>query len=152
MSKLELDAVDWRILAELQRDARLSSAALGRRVHLSAPAVAARVRRLEDGGVIVAYRVELNMRMLGFAVLAFVRVRPATGGERGLAEAVAAAPAVLECHHVTGDDCFIAKVAADSVEHLEGIVAELGRFGSTTTSIVFSTPVGGRVVDRPSRA
>jgi len=144
--KARLDPIDWRILGELQRDARLSSAELGRRVHLSAPAVAARVGRLEDAGVITGYRAELSLAALGLDVMAFVRVRSESGAHRALLAALAARQEVLECHHVTGEDCFIVKVAAGSLGHLEEVVAELAGFGSTTTSIVFSTAIARRTL------
>jgi Lrp/AsnC family leucine-responsive transcriptional regulator len=148
--KARLDPIDWRILEELQRDARLSSAELGRRVHLSAPAVAARVGRLEDAGVITGYRAEVSLSALGLDVMAFVRVRAESGVHHALLSALAARQEVLECHHVTGEDCFVVKVATGSLGHLEEVVAELARFGSTTTSIVFSTAVARRTltVDR----
>jgi Lrp/AsnC family leucine-responsive transcriptional regulator len=148
-SKAKLDGTDWRILGELQTDARLSAAELGRRVHLSAPAVATRVRRLEDAGVIAGYRIQVDLRKVGYAFLAFVRVRVPNSTDRAFEKALARRSEVLECHHVTGEDCFIAKVAAHSIENLEQVVAELGRFGTTTTSIVFSTPVVGRTVEEP---
>src|SRR5215471_8373140 len=144
--KARLDPIDCRILEELQRDARLSSAELGRRVHLSAPAVAARVGRLEDAGVITGYRAELSLTALGLDVIAFIRVRSQSSVHRALLAALAARREVLECHHVTGEDCFIVKVAAGSLGHLEEVVAELATFGSTTTSIVFSTAIARRTL------
>jgi len=144
--KVRLDPIDWRILEELQRDARLSSAELGRRVHLSAPAVAARVGRLEDAGVITGYRADLSLAALGLDVVAFVRVRSETSVHRALLAALESRREVLECHHVTGEDCFIVKVATASLAHLEEVVAELARFGSTTTSIVFSTAIARRTL------
>jgi Lrp/AsnC family leucine-responsive transcriptional regulator len=146
MRKTALDATDWRILEELQRDARLSAAELGRRVHLSPPAVAARVGRLEDAGVITGYRAEVSLAALGLEVLAFVRVRSSRATHGPFLDAVADRPEVLECHHVTGEDCFVVKVAAGSLARLEEVVAELASFGATTTSIVFSTSVGRRTV------
>jgi Lrp/AsnC family leucine-responsive transcriptional regulator len=144
----ELDAVDWRILAQLQEDARTSHAELARRVHLTAPAVAARVRRLEERGVVRGYRLELDLARLGLGTLAFVRVRSEARGQRPLLETAAAMPEVLECHHVTGEDCYVVKVAARSLRDLERVVVELGRHGSTTTSIVFSTPIARRTLSR----
>lgn len=144
--KARLDSIDWRILEELQRDARLSAAELGRRVHLSAPAVAARVCRLEDAGVVTGYRADLSLAALGLDVMAFVRVRAESAVHRALLAALADRREVLECHHVTGEDCFVVKVAAASLGHLEEVVSELARFGSTTTSIVFSTAIARRTL------
>jgi Lrp/AsnC family leucine-responsive transcriptional regulator len=147
---VEMDAIDWRILAELQEDARVSHAELARRVRLSPPAVAARIRRLEDAGVVRGYRAELGLPALGAHLLAFVQVRGQQAGSRAFAEGVERMPEVLECHHVTGQDCYVVKVAAGSMGHLERIVSELGRHGTTTTSIVFSSVVARRTLRRPA--
>ncbi len=149
-SNAPMDAVDWRILAELQEDARLSHAEVGRRVHLSPPAVAARMRRLEDAGIIRGYRLELGLPALGLDVLAFVRVRIQSSSHRAFLDAVAAMEEVLECHHVTGEDCYVVKVAAASMPELEAIVVRLAAFGATTTSIVFSSPVPRRTLGGPN--
>jgi Lrp/AsnC family leucine-responsive transcriptional regulator len=69
-----LDDVAWRILGALQADARLSFSELGRRVGLSPPAAAERVRRLEDAGILSGYRAELNLERLGFPITAIIRV------------------------------------------------------------------------------
>jgi Lrp/AsnC family transcriptional regulator, leucine-responsive regulatory protein len=95
--KADLDPIDCRILEELQGDARISSAELGRRVHLSAPAVAARVGRLEDAGVITGYRAELSLAALGLDVMAFIRVRSERGVHHAFLAALAARREVLEC-------------------------------------------------------
>ncbi|MBO0686909.1 MAG: Lrp/AsnC family transcriptional regulator [Candidatus Dormibacteraeota bacterium] len=145
-SAAELDGTDWRLLAALQEDARLSHAELGRRVHLSPPAVAGRLRRLEACGVVRGYRAELDLPRLGLVVLAFVRVRSHPARRRDFDDAIQGMVEVLECHHVTGEDCYVVKVATRSMSHLEEVVAELGRHGETTTSIVFSSPVANRVL------
>jgi Lrp/AsnC family leucine-responsive transcriptional regulator len=143
---VELDATDWRILVELQEDARLSHAELARRVHLSPPAVAGRIRRLEEAAVIRGYRLELELPRLDLPVLAFVRVRSRPVGKAAFERAIGAMAEVLECHHVTGEDCYVVKVATRSMSHLEDVVSELGRHGETTTSIVFSSPVARRTL------
>jgi len=144
----ELDPIDWRIMVELQENSRLSHAELARRVHLTPPAVAARMHKLEELQVIRGYRLELDLPRLGLQVLAFVRVRSEGTRRRPFLEAVATKPEVLECHHVTGEDCYVVKVAACSMSNLEEVVAELGRYGMTTTSIVFSSPVPRRTLTR----
>jgi Lrp/AsnC family transcriptional regulator, leucine-responsive regulatory protein len=142
-----LDDVSWRILCELQRNARLSFTELGRRVGLTPPAVAERVRRLEDAGIITGYRLELDVERLGLPLLAFIRlaVRGTTGSE--VSQLVGRLPEVLECHHVTGEDCYVMKVAVPSMRHLEGLLERLLRFGNTTTSVVISSPVTRRVIE-----
>ncbi|MBI4892457.1 MAG: Lrp/AsnC family transcriptional regulator, partial [Acidobacteria bacterium] len=119
-----LDRLSTRILAHLQRDARLSFAELGRRVGLSTPAVAERVRRLEESGVIRSYEARLNPQALGLHVTAFVRIR-LSGSEslaRRLTKLASELSEVLECHRCTGDESFILKVRAESVSHLEKLI------------------------------
>jgi Lrp/AsnC family leucine-responsive transcriptional regulator len=141
-----LDAIGWRILCELQENARISFSELGRRVGLTPPAVAERVRRLEEAGIITGYRLELNVERLGLALLAMVRLAPRGVGPSEIKQAVSGMSEVLECHHVTGEDCYILKVAVPSVRELEGLLERLLKLGNTTTSIVVSSPVTGRVI------
>lgn len=140
----EPDAVDHALLAELQEDGRMTHAELGRRVGLSAPAVAERLRRLERLGVITGYAVRLNPAKLGFHVVAFIRLA-AFGAEpvEGSIDRLAEIPEVLESHHVVGDDCWIFKVAVPDVGRLEEILGSMTALGRTTTSIVLSSPVTG---------
>lgn len=138
-----LDAASRRILAELQRDARLSFSEIGRRVGLSTPAVAERVRRMESAGVIRSYETRIDPRAAGLAVLAFIRIR--LGGTetaaRKLVKLCAALPEVQECHRCTGEESFLLKVRVASVAHLEKLIDRLTPFGMTSTSLVLSSPV-----------
>jgi Lrp/AsnC family transcriptional regulator, leucine-responsive regulatory protein len=141
-----LDATNRRILAELQGDARLSLAELGRRVGLSSPAVADRVQRLERDGVITGYRAEVNPRKVGFELAVVIRIRPAPRQIPKVAELTPTIPEIVECQRITGDDCFIMKAHVRSVEHLEEIIDQLNVYGQTTTSLVQSSPVPRRGV------
>src|SRR6185503_3318292 len=141
-----LDAVGWRILGELQENARLSFSELGRRVGMTPPAVAERMRRLEDAGIIRGYGVELDVERLGLPLQAFIRLARRGSSSAEVQQAIVGLPEVLECHNVTGEDCYILKVALASIHHLEGLLERLSRFGNTTTSIVISTPVARRVI------
>lgn len=139
-----LDDTDHRLLAELQEDARLTMAELGRRVALSAPAVGERVRRLEESGVITGYRAEIDPKALGYGVAAIVRVRPATRQLARIRELAVDSPEVVECHRITGEDCFFLKLQLRSLDDLESVLDRFVLFGQTTTSIVHSTPVPPR--------
>jgi Lrp/AsnC family leucine-responsive transcriptional regulator len=141
-----LDDTDRALLIELQADARLSLAELGRRVGLSPPAVAERVRRLTDEGVIRGFRTEVDPRALGFALSAIVRVRPAPRQIPKVADLARATPEVVECHRITGEDCFFVKVHVRDVEHLEEVIDRFTPFGQTTTSIMQTSPVPTRGV------
>jgi Lrp/AsnC family leucine-responsive transcriptional regulator len=142
-----LDATNLRLLAELVADARISQAELGRRVGLSAPAVAERLSRLEREGVITGYRTEVSPLALGYTLAAVVRMRPAPRQIPAVADVARATPEVVECHRVTGEDCFYMKVHVRSVEHLEEVIDRFTGFGQTTTSIVQSSPVPRRSVE-----
>lgn len=138
-----LDPLALKILAQLQRDARLSFAELGRRVGLSTPAVAERVRRLEDAGVIQGYEARIDPKALGLSVTAFVRIR-VSGAEtqaRKLTALASELSEVLECHRCTGDESFILKVRVESVSHLEKLIDYLTPFGMTSTALVLSSPI-----------
>ena len=136
-----LDAVNQRLLRELQANPRLGMSALGRRVGMSAPAVTERVQRLERTGVIRGYRMEVAPAAVGLPVAAFVRIRPVPGQLPKVAELAAQIPQVVECYRITGEDCFLLKLYAPAVEAIEEILDRFLMFGQTTTSIVQSTPV-----------
>jgi Lrp/AsnC family leucine-responsive transcriptional regulator len=139
-----LDATNRRLLAELQANARLSLAELGRRVGLSSPAVADRLQRLERDGVILGYRAELDPRSLGLALSVVIRVRPAPRQLADVAELARRTPEVVECRRVTGDDCYVMTAHVRDVEHLEEVIVQFALYGQTTTSLVQSSPVPAR--------
>jgi Lrp/AsnC family leucine-responsive transcriptional regulator len=139
-----LDPINRRLLSELQADARVTMAELGRRINLSAPAVADRVQRLERAGVITGYRAEVDPKALGFPIAAVVRVRPTTRQLQKIPELAREIPEVVDCHRITGEDCFFVKLHLRSMDDLEGILDRFVVLGQTTTSIIHSSPVTGR--------
>jgi len=144
---MQLDEIDKNILANLQKDARLSYAELGRRVGLTTPAVIERVRKLEDAGVITAYRAEIDLERIGYPITAFIRMSITGIDYSHIIEVARDSPEVLECHRGTGGDSFIMKVAVRSVEHLQEVIDRLTPYGITTTTIVLSSPVSLRNID-----
>ncbi len=142
-----LDDTGWQLLRALQQNARLSYSELGQRVGLSSPAVAERIRRMEDAGIISGYHVELNRSKLGYPITAIIRMSTSPGDQcTRFATFVQEIPEVLECYRVTGSDSLILKVMASSVEHLESLIDRLSAHGQLTTSMVLSAPVTKRVV------
>ncbi|GJF25809.1 MULTISPECIES: Lrp/AsnC family transcriptional regulator [Streptomyces] len=133
-----LDHVDWAIIEQLQREARISLSELGRRVNLSPSATTERVRNLEALGIITGYRAEIDLAKVGYPVLAVVRLKYPGNRHEPLRRLLAERREILECLRTTGDDCYTLKVAATSMEHLETLMDELAGFGSTTTSVVYS--------------
>ena len=142
-----LDKISWNILRELQQDARLSYAELGRRVGLTTPAIIERVKKLEEAGVILGYRAEINPALVGLPILAFIRMSITGVDFAHIIEVAENSPEILECHRGTGGDSYIMKVAVASVEHLQKVIDELIPYGVTTTSIVLSSPVQRRVFE-----
>lgn len=151
MKSPALDRLDLRIVSELQADARLAHAELGRRVGLSGTAAGDRVRRLEERGVIRGYRAEIDPRHLGLPIAAVLRIRPTLGQLRKVAEAAQKTPEVVECHRITGEDCFLMKMHLSSIDDMERVIDRFTPYGQTTTSIVQSSPVPWRAVQPPSQ-
>ncbi|MGZ3624354.1 MAG: Lrp/AsnC family transcriptional regulator [Ktedonobacteraceae bacterium] len=144
-----LDETGWHILEALQENARLSFSELGQRVGLSSPAVAERVRRMEDAGIITGYRAEVNIAKIGYPITAIIRVSNSPGERCArLTASTQSIPEVLECYRVTGSDSLIMKVMAASIEHLELLIDRISEHGQLTTSIVLSTVLSRKVVTR----
>lgn len=143
-----LDETDWHLLEALQDDARLSYSELGRRVGLSQPAAAERVRRLEEAGVLCSYRAEVDREKLGLPITAYIRLTLTDVRTDAFVPSVQKLDEVIECHRLTGEDCFILKVVATSISHLEEVIERLGRYGRTSTSIVLSSVITRRTFTR----
>jgi Lrp/AsnC family leucine-responsive transcriptional regulator len=145
----KLDDTSWRILSELQQNARISFTELGRRVNLTPPAVADRVRRLEEAGVIAGYRVQLDNERIGLPLVAIVRLR-APGEKCGEFARVIEGdgfPEIIDAHRITGTESYVLKAVLRDVEHLEHLIDRLMPWGETTTSVVLSSPVTHRVIE-----
>ena len=134
----EIDAHDTRILAELQADARLTMAELGRRVHLSQPAVTERVRKLEAAGVITGYRATVDLTRLGYGIRAMVRVGRAEYAR--VVKLVQQSPEVVSAYNVTGEDSWLLEIAVIDVPHLDAVVSKFCLLTETSTAIILKTP------------
>lgn len=145
----QLDHVNARLLAELHADPRITMSALARRVAMSAPAVTERVQRLRASGVITGFRMDVDPAALDLPVAAFVRIRPAPGRLEKVAALARSVRQVSECYRITGEDCFLLKVHAPSVEGLESILDQFLTHGQTVSSLVVSTPVPPRPLPIP---
>jgi len=131
-----LDAHDTRILAELQADARLTMAELGRRVHLSQPAVTERVKKLEAAGVISGYRATVNLGKLGYGIRAVIRVGRADYDL--VVKLVQETPECVNAYNVTGEDSWILEIAVIDVSHLDAVVTKFCILTETATSIILN--------------
>ncbi|WP_280155726.1 Lrp/AsnC family transcriptional regulator [Piscinibacter sp. XHJ-5] len=133
---IEIDAHDTRILAELQADARLSMAELGRRVHLSQPAVTERVRKLESAGVITGYRATVDLSRLGYGIRAIVRIGRAE--YLRMVKVVQQTPEVVNAYNVTGEDSWVVEIAVIDVAHLDAVLSKFCMLTETSTAIILN--------------
>jgi Lrp/AsnC family transcriptional regulator, leucine-responsive regulatory protein len=140
----EFDNYDSRILAELQRDARITMAELGRRVHLSQPAVTERVRKLEMSGVVKGYRAEVDVTRLGYGIRAIVRVGRVEYAR--VVKLIEQTPEVINAYNVTGEDSWVLEIAVIDVPHLDAVVTKFCILTETSTCIVLNTPRENAVV------
>ncbi len=142
-----LDETGWELLCALQENARSSFAELGRRVGLTPPAVAERIRRFEAAGIITGYHAAVNPAKLGLGLTVIIRFQSTrTSPPDHILSLVAACPEVTECHRVTGDDCMTLTAVVASVEHLDALVTRLAPYGASYTSIVLSSPLQHRAI------
>lgn len=146
-SQRDLDSLDWKLLRELQIDARLSYNELARRVGLSSPTVAERVRRMEDAGIIAGYHAVVDPAKVGLPVMALVQLRCKPDRCMLRTSKPAALPEVMEVLKVSGEHCTVLKVVASSTAHLEDVFRRLGEHGEMQTSMVWSAALTRRPVD-----
>ena len=145
-----LDDVGRHILRELQENPRIAYSELGRRVGMTQPAAAERIRRMEEAGIITGYRVDLDLDKVGLPISALVRVDTPDERKGGqLLDTICDMPEVLECHRVTGDESYVLKVAVASMKQLEKLLSRLVTYGQTTTSIILSSTVRQVLEIRP---
>lgn len=142
-----LDRIDAAIIRELCADSRIPRAELARRVGLSAPSVAERVRRLEDAGIITGYGARIDPLRLGYGLTILIRARPLPGELGKMIEAIRATPQIVSCDRVSGDDCFVARAHVRDVAEMEAVIDRIVPFGATNSSVVQSTPVPERLVE-----
>jgi len=143
------DERNVELLRLLLADPRTPVSGLARRIGMSAPAVKERLLRLEEGGVVRGYRLEIDPAALGLPITVFVRVRPGPGQLPKVSALAQSLPQVVECHRITGEDCFIIKVHLDAIENLDLVLDKFLQFGQTTTSLVQSSPVPPRAPPLP---
>jgi Lrp/AsnC family leucine-responsive transcriptional regulator len=139
-----LDETGWRLLAALQDDPRRSLRALGRAVGLSTPTVAERMRRMEESGVIAGFRVVLDAARLGRPLQAFLRLDAEAGAHQRIGDLCRSLPAVRECHHLSGDDGYLIRLAVADVGELEDVIARFRLIGRAATSLILSSPVADK--------
>ncbi len=151
-SALLRDSTNIAILRAMSEAPRIPISELARLVGMSGPAVRERVQRLEEAGVIKGVRLELDPKALGYPIAVMVRIRPMPGQLPKIIELARASPRVVECHRITGEDCFILKMHLESLDVLDTALDEFLVYGQTTTSIIQSSPVPSRPLPLPNGA
>jgi Lrp/AsnC family transcriptional regulator, leucine-responsive regulatory protein len=141
-----LDATGWDLLIALQEHARASYAELGRRVGLTPPAVADRIRRLEVAGIITGYHAAVNPAKVGLALKAIIRLQTPNETYETIERTIRARPEIVECHKITGSDCMTMTAVVASVEHLADVIAMITYYGATNSSLVLQTVVEHRAI------
>ncbi|MDW7661216.1 MAG: Lrp/AsnC family transcriptional regulator [Bacillota bacterium] len=141
-----MDTTDLRILKILQNDGRISMKELGHRVNLTSPAVSERVKRLEENGVIEGYTAIVNPKKLNLYVEAIVHVGMKVSAHARFKKFTHEEPSIIECHHVTGEDCMTVRVVCRNTHELETILDKIQAIGSTKTSIILSSPLKRKAI------
>ncbi|MBM7560670.1 Lrp/AsnC family transcriptional regulator [Fusibacter tunisiensis] len=141
-----MDATDFKILKILQNNGRISMKELGQRVNLTSPAVSERVKRLEENGVIEGYSAVINPKKIGLYVEAMVHVGMKVSSHAKFKKFAIEEPSIIECHHVTGEDCMTVKVVCSNTHELEALLDKIQAIGSTKTSIILSSPLKRKAI------
>lgn len=141
-----MDITDAKILEILQQDGRVSMKELGKRVSLTSPAVSERVKRLEENGVIKGYKAIVDPVKLGLNVSVIIHVGLKVSAHKAFLTFVSEHPSVIECHHVTGNDCMTIKAIVADTLKLETLLDEIQAIGSTRTEIILSTPMENKPI------
>lgn len=136
-----LDGINQKIIQALQENARISYAELGKQVHLSAPAVAERIRKMEEFGVITGYRVEVDLDKIGMPILALVQCKVFRAKEKEFKQLLLKIPDIMECYNTTGEQAFVVKLATRSMSRLDEVLELMCEMCDTNTMMVLSAPV-----------
>src|ERR1700722_15935180 len=148
-SELVLDAKNVKLLRLLREDPRLGIAELARAIGMSAPAVRERLQRLEEAGIIRGYHIDIDPKALGYPIAAILRGRPMPGQLSKIAELAQQMPQIVECHRITGEDCFLMKLYLEDLDGLDAVLDRFLAYGQTTTSLIQSSPVPPRSLPLP---
>ena len=136
-----VDATGKKILAMLQKQARLPFSQIGQQVGLTGPAVAERVKRMEEDEIIRGYHAEIDANAAGLPIHAFLRLQTPAEKYKRVLSILEELPQVLECHHITGDDAFLIRIAAQTMADLEKVIGSVSPYGTTSTAMILSTPI-----------
>lgn len=135
---IKIDEINWKILNQLQHNARESFANIGRSIGLTAPAVAERVKKMEDAGVIMGYKAEVSHSLTGHQLKAIITLRAFMGKLKPFLVMVNSLEEVINCYRITGNENIVMEVVLKDQFHLEKFIDQLIQYGETRTNIVLS--------------
>lgn len=141
-----MDQTDLRIIGILQSDGRISMKELGKEVSLSPPAVAERVKRLEDTGIIERYKAVINNEKVGKPISVLINASIKPEKQDSFLEFANSADEIVECHHVTGPHSMIMRAYLREMTHLEELVGKIQSYGNTETFIIMSSPINDKEI------
>ena len=142
---MNLDDKDRLIVRLLSENARMPVSELAPQVGLSGPSTSERIRRLESNGIIARFTVELDLEALGYPLQAIVRIKPRPGNTHVVEDMILTEGRFLDCDKVTGDDCFVARLALRSIAELDPLLLPFHEKAETNTAIIKSSPLRGRM-------
>lgn len=141
-----MDVTDHKIIDILQKDGRISMKDLGKIVGLTSPAVSERVKRLEESGVIQGYKAIVNPDKLGRVIKSFINIALPSKNYQDFIEYAQKDNRIVECHHITGEDCLLLKVIVKDMYDLEQVIDKIKQVGKTKTSVILSTIIESKSI------
>ena len=141
----QLDDTDREIIAALTENGRAAMKALGERVGMSSPSVSARLLKIEDAGAIQSYTAVIDYKVFGYNIAAQLRICAKFGKAQRVEELLHETSAVIEADHVTGEDCFLARVVVSDTQALQAVVDRFRPFAAVDTAILISSTVAKRL-------
>ncbi|MBC6004735.1 HTH-type transcriptional regulator lrpC [uncultured Clostridium sp.] len=141
-----MDITDYKIIEILQKDGRISMKDLGKIVGLTSPAVSERVKRLEESGIIQGYKAIVNPDKLGRVIKSFINISLPSENYSSFIEYAKDDNRIVECHHITGEDCLLLKVIVKDMYELEKVIDKIKQVGRTKTSVILSTIIESKSI------
>jgi len=141
-----VDRIGMKILQELQMNARSTYSEIGKRVGLSSPAVADRIYKMEESGIINGYHADINPDIFGHRIMAFITLTTQPERYQKIYSFAEKEKEIVECHHISGNESLIMKIVSASISHLESMVEKLSKFGETKSTIILSSPIQKKVM------
>ena len=138
---MKLDEINWKILKCLQNNARQSNTDIAKQVNITSPAVAERIRKMEDLGIIQGYHAKVSHYETGHQLKAIITLRAFMGRLKPFLEIVKTFDEVINCYRITGNENIIMEVVLNNQKHLEKFIDQLIAYGETRTHIVLSNVV-----------